>query len=317
VSTTTQDQRTAELPVVTSSAPTVPPPDDVTWAGSALPPEVRPPVSLRRTLLVGLLVAGTLLTTFAGYELWFSGLLQSRSQAALLSEFRRSLALDDTPQLVTPPIGRPVGVVEIPRLGGEQVIVQGIGSDQTKMGPGHDPSSPAPGQAGNAVLVGRRTTYGAPFRRLDALRTGDSIIVTTRQGQFLYSVLSSRTASLGDTKVVAASSDARMTLITSDPAYHPGHELVVVAKMQGEGLQAPGPLPLRSLGDRPGRSTNLDGWGSILLWGQLLAAAIAGTLYLYRRRWNPAVTYLLTTPVLITLAVLFYRAVDGLLPPTL
>jgi sortase A len=195
--------------------------------------------------------------------------------------------------------------------------VQGIGSDQTKMGPGHDPATPSPGQAGNAVVIGRRTTYGAPFRNLDALRAGDSIIVTTRQGQFLYTVVSSQTAPLGDTKVVAPSTDARMSLITSDPPYHPGHELVVTAKMQGQGLQAPAALPLRPLDERPGRSTNLNGWGSILLWGELLAASLAGTIYLYRRRWNLAVTYLLTTPVLITLSILFYRAVDGLLPPTL
>jgi sortase A len=317
VSTTTQDQRTAELPVVTPSDRAVPPTDDVTWAVQAVPPQAPAPASRRRMLLVGLLVVATLFGTFAAYELWFSGLLQSRSQAALLSEFKRSLALDDTPQLVTPPIGHPVGVVEIPRLGSEQVIVQGIGSDQTKIGPGHDPSSPAPGQAGNSVLIGRRTTYGAPFRHLDALRAGDSIIVTTRQGQFLYSVVSSHSAPLGDLRAVAASPSALITLITSDPAYHPDHELVVVAKMHGDGLRLPGPLPLRPPGDRPGRSTNLDGWGSILLWGELLAAAIGGTLYLYRRRWNPAVTYLLTTPVLIALAVLFYRAVDGLLPPTL
>ena len=173
------------------------------------------------------------------------------------------------------------------------------------------------GWASASDKLGRRATYGAPFLRLDRLRRGDSIVVTTRQGQFLYSVVSSHTEPLGDTGAVAASTDARLTLITSDPAYHPDRELVVVATMHGQGLRAPGPLPLRPLGDRPGRSTNLDGWGSILLWGELLAAAIGGTLYLYRRRWNPAVTYLLTTPVLITLAVLFYRAVDGLLPPTL
>jgi hypothetical protein len=118
--------------------------------------------------------------------------------------------------------------------------------------------------------------------------------------------------------VVAATTDDRMTLITSASAYRPGNELVVVAKLQGKGLQAPGPLPLRPLGEQPGRSTLMNGrWGAILLWGELFALTLAVTLYLYRRRWNPAVTYLLTTPILITLAVLFFRAVDTLLPPTL
>jgi hypothetical protein len=80
----------------------------------------------------------------------------------------------------------------------------------------------------------------------------------------------------------------------------------------------PAPLPLVPGGLKPGRSTLIDGrWGSILLWGELFLLALAGTIYLYRRRWNLAVTYLLTTPILITLSILFFRAADTLLPPSL
>jgi sortase A len=321
-----QDGLTDELPVSQATGAAEQPQDDILVATPVPPsrpetpddPPEPPPMSTRRLVVTGLVIVLALLATFAAYELWFGGLLESRSQAQLLAEFKKSLVLDDTPALVTPPEGHPVAVVEIPRLGGEQVLVQGIGSDDTKMGPGHDPASPAPGQAGNVVIIGRRTTYGAPFQHLSAMQPGDSVIATTRQGQFTYSVESIHTVPLGDTSVVAATTDDRMTLITSASAYRPGNELVVVAKLQGKGLQAPGPLPLRPLGERPGRSTLLNGrWGAILLWGELFALTLAVTLYLYRRRWSPAVTYLLTTPILITLAVLFFRAVDTLLPPTL
>ena len=317
----TQDLPTAELPVLTQAPPS-PLGDEVTWAPTAhvAPPgPFDEPMSGRRWAAIGLVVALTLLVTFGGYELWFSGLLQSRSQSALLAEFKHSLVLDDTPELVTPAEGDPLGVIEIPRFGGEQMIVQGIGSDDTKLGPGHDPSSPAPGQAGNAVVIGRRSTYGAPFEHLNSMKPGDSVIITTRQGQFLYSVVSVKAAPLGDVGVAAATTDDRLTLITAaGPFYRPDSETVVVAKLHGDGLQAPGPLPLRASGELPGSSTQLNGrWGSMLLWGFLLAAAIAAALYLYRRRWNAAVTYLLTTPVLITLAILFYRSVDTLLSPTL
>ena len=115
-----------------------------------------------------------------------------------------------------------------------------------------------------------------------------------------------------------ATTDSRLTLITSDPAYWARHELVVVFKLKGgKGLQAPGPLPLRPAGQKPGLSSGSVPWGWILLWGQLLLITIGLTVYLYRRGWSTAVTYLLTTPVLITLAVLFYESVDTLLPPTL
>jgi sortase A len=293
--------------------------EDVAWAPA--PPSATaaaaPEHPRLRTAAVVALVVGSVLGAFLAYELWFSGLLESRTQSALLREFKTSLVLNDSPSLITPPIGQPIGVMQLPRTGGEQVVVQGIGSDQTKSGPGHDPSTPAPGQIGNVVIVGRSLTYGAPFGQLDQLQKGDSIIFTTRQGQFLYSVVSSATKPLGDQSVAAPTTDDRLTLIGFDPGLG-SNERVVTASLQGKGLQIPAPLPLVPSGLKPGRSTLIDGrWGSILLWGELFVLTVAGTIYLYRRRWNLAVTYLLTTPILITLSILFFRAIDTLLPPSL
>ena len=50
------------------------------------------------------------------------------------------------------------------------------------------PGTPLPGEAGNASIAGHRTTYGAPFNRLDELEAGDEILVTTAQGSFTYEV---------------------------------------------------------------------------------------------------------------------------------
>ena len=55
-----------------------------------------------------------------------------------------------------------------------------------KKGPGHYPESPLPGQEGNAAIAGHRTTYGAPFNRIDELEPGDEIHVETIQGSFTY-----------------------------------------------------------------------------------------------------------------------------------
>ena len=316
-----EDQRTSELPV---APPAAPPAEDGYFApqpqsqpqAAETPPR---PISVRRWIVVGVLIVAALLAGFVVYELWFGGLLESRRQATLLSQFKKSLVFDDTPRLVVPHEGDPVGVLQIPRTGTNQVVVQGIGSNDTKSGPGHDPATPAPGPAGNAVIVGRRTTYGAPFQGLGEMRVGDSIYATTRQGQFLYTVERTGTAPLGDPTVAAATHDNRLTLITADPAYRPQREIVVVAALQApEGLRVPALLPVPPPGNEPGKSTDLGGaWGPMLLWGQLFLAALAGTVYLYRRRWNTAVTYLLTTPLLIALAILFYGSVDSLLPPSL
>lgn len=46
-----------------------------------------------------------------------------------------------------------------------------------------------PGQLGNAAIAGHRTTYGAPFNRLDELKIGDEIrIETLWGGNYLYRV---------------------------------------------------------------------------------------------------------------------------------
>ncbi|HYW28618.1 MAG TPA: sortase [Gaiellales bacterium] len=303
-----------------------PPQADITpgvaYAAPAAPAEVDArrvaDIGRRGWIVRGAILALLLVGGFVAYELWFTGLLESRAQAGLLSQFRASLALDDSSAVVTPPDGKALGIVSFPRFGEQQVMVQGMSDADTKLGPGHDPSTPAPGQAGNAVLVGRRETYGAPFQHLGGLQTGDTIVTTTRQGQFLYAVQSVARAPLGSLSVVAPTKDDRLTLITAASGVHPSSELVVVGKLEGQGLQAPGPLPLRPAGLHPGASSGVGGsWGSLLLWGQLLLITIAAAVLLYVRRWNAAVTYLLTTPLIITFAIMFYGAIDALLPASL
>ena len=61
--------------------------------------------------------------------------------------------------------------------------------EDLRKGPGHYRTTPNPGQAGNAAIAGHRTTYGAPFHRVDELEPGDPIFVTTAQGVFEYRVL--------------------------------------------------------------------------------------------------------------------------------
>ena len=46
-----------------------------------------------------------------------------------------------------------------------------------------------PGQPGNASIAGHRTTWGAPFNRIDELDPGDEITVRTVQGTFVYRVV--------------------------------------------------------------------------------------------------------------------------------
>jgi sortase A len=127
-------------------------------------------------------------------------IFQQRTQASLLRAYQADIshahysigALSGSQSVAAPDLGTPVGVVEIPALHLRQVVVEGVGSTQTQDGPGHVPGTAAPGQPGNSAVVGRRSTYGGPFGSLSHLRQGERILVTTVQGQTVYTVRSVR-----------------------------------------------------------------------------------------------------------------------------
>lgn len=80
------------------------------------------------------------------------------------------------PTLPPPPLGEPLGILTFPTLDTEWVVVEGVGVEELKLGPGHAPWTPLPGTEGNATISGHRTTYGAPFHDLHLLEEGDAII---------------------------------------------------------------------------------------------------------------------------------------------
>ena len=124
-------------------------------------------------------------------------LFQERDQGMLLDNYRTSIdkAANQATGLqgveaptVAPAFGSPVSVLEIGSLGLQTVVVEGVDSAMTRVGPGHVPGTAAPGQPGNSVVVGRRTMFGGTFGDLSSMTIGDEIIVTTTQGQTLYHV---------------------------------------------------------------------------------------------------------------------------------
>ena len=66
---------------------------------------------------------------------------------------------------------------EIPKIGVNKAVVDGVGVPDLKKGPGHYPDTPLPGEPGNAAIAGHRTTYGAPFNQMDKMKAGDKIRV--------------------------------------------------------------------------------------------------------------------------------------------
>jgi LPXTG-site transpeptidase (sortase) family protein len=90
--------------------------------------------------------------------------------------------------------GAPIGIIEIPRLGIREVIVEGTDSGTTQLGPGHRRDTSLPGQAGESVIMGRAAGYGGTFGRIQELAPGDEFTIVTGQGEQKFEVIGLRYA---------------------------------------------------------------------------------------------------------------------------
>lgn len=81
-----------------------------------------------------------------------------------------------------------IGRIEIPRLGIDVALNQGISLTSIDRGPSHWPGTALPGEVGNTVVAGHRVTNTRPFRNIHELVVGDEMILTGEQGRFVYRV---------------------------------------------------------------------------------------------------------------------------------
>jgi LPXTG-site transpeptidase (sortase) family protein len=140
---------------------------------------------------------------------------------------------------VPPPRGEALGRIVVPAAGIDWVVVEGVNPEDLRKGPGHMPRTAMPGQYGNAVLSGHRTTYGAPFGHLDSLEPGDRFTVETLIGVHTYQVVSIEVVDPTDTWVVQPMEGSWLTLITCTPKYTSRQRLIVFSKLvDGPNLDA-------------------------------------------------------------------------------
>jgi sortase A len=127
--------------------------------------------------------------------------------------------------------GQPLGRLRIPSIGVSSVVVAGTGTSDLRLGPGHYPGTPLPGARGTVAIAGHRTTYGAPFRRLDKLGRGDRIEVRMPYGTFVYRVEQSRIVAPTALWVTRRTSYDRLILSACHPLYSAAKRIVVFARL--------------------------------------------------------------------------------------
>lgn len=303
----------------------LPPPRRSRGAGR-VPPATRPPVadpSRLRTLARALTIMGLACLSVAVFQTWIGNVSERREQRTLRGAFQQILSTgaglgrdaDGNQRAIE--AGSAVALLEIPKIGVRKIVVEGSGANELKRGPGLLPSSPLPGQPGHTIIVGRRTTYGSPFKKLDTLTPQDDVKVTTPYGQFAYKIRGVETVSPGKATKLEPTEGSLLSLLTSDAPHIGGSALMVTAVLDGDPSTFADP-PRKSAGE-PGSVTfagNAGAGPGAAALGVLLLSALVGADSLYRR-WRRWPTYLLTTPVIIALLLAFMENLSSLLPTTL
>jgi sortase A len=286
-----------------------------------------------------LIGAGLILLLFTAYQIFGTTFQEEHTQATLRSTLvhesnseliKHALAEEEAidklpkgpaqvaPTTAAPPEGNAVGVIWIPKISINQVVVEGTNTDDLRKGPGHYIGTPLPGQFGNAAIAGHRTTYGHPFYNLDSVKPGNEIVLTTVQGIFVYDAVKQQVVEPNNTAVLKNAFGAYITLTTCNPRFSASTRLVVTAKLIHSQLFPNSGLPPAHAtklvsdnlaGNNQGQLTDALLWGSVWL---VAGGAVLVAAHLFRRlRWP---IYGVGTLGLLALLYVFFTAVTPLLP---
>jgi len=173
-------------------------------------------VKLLRVVLAVMLFAGSCLVARAGYlraKAEVAGLLIQRAwdQRARTGKLNPPWPWADT---------HPVARLRIPRIGYDEIVLEGASPRILAFGPARLLSSARPGEAGNIAVAGHRTSW---FRRLEEVKTGDDLELQWLDSRShvlrsrAYQVKAIRIVKPDDVELLAPTDDDALTLITCYP----------------------------------------------------------------------------------------------------
>jgi sortase A len=274
---------------------------------------------LLRPRVAGVLIfgLGVLIMLLLGYIYLFTPLSEGRAQHTLLQEITASPAKTfDLAEGKLPPEGTPVAVLEIPALHQTDAVVQGTDAQDLRLGPGHMPTTALPGQPGNAVIAGRRATFGAPFGAIGSLKKGQLIIVVDGYGTYHYKVKRVVYAEGGRHDVVTETAANRLTLVTAASGFFPRGRLAVIAQLEGKPLADATEPHFHVASAELGLAGDPASGLLAIFWCIVFFVLLSAAAWLVRR-WNqPVVVYVLAVPVLLLVALFACESIIGFLPAT-
>ena len=185
-----------------------------------------------RFLASVMMVSGSLLVADAAVTLLWqepvSAFVAERQQVRLKE------SLYDPPKRVVlrkPLEGDAIARIEIPAIDTAEYVVEGTDTATLRKGPGHYPETPLPGDPGTTAIAGHRTTYGAPFRRIDQLKRGQRITLDMPDGRFIYRVERTKIVDDSDLTVLDHVGYGRLVLSACHPLYSAAQRVIVFARL--------------------------------------------------------------------------------------
>jgi sortase A len=125
-----------------------------------------------------------------------------------------------------------IGSIEIPAIGLRHRMFDGVTLHNIDLGPSHWTGSALPGQMGNAVFAGHRTTNDEPFRRIDELVPGDEVVFTIAGIRTTYRVTGHLIVTPADDWIANQSTAYTATLYACHPLFSTAERYVVQLTME-------------------------------------------------------------------------------------
>ena len=295
-------------------------------------PELTPPSPRARMGLIALdvvgrvmIAIGALLLAFVAYQLWGTGIAESRAQDTLATEFE-AVIQNPTTQTTTPLYGDVISQIRIPSIDVDKFVVAGVDAQSLQKGPGLFPGSPLAGQLGNVAITGHRTTYGAPFSRINEIAIGDEIILKTSEGEFTYIVNAEPfvvEATQTDVAKTTNPNSAIVTLISCHPKWTSEKRMVVTAELVPTVEPAPPTQFVAQTGDyvpellNEGWFHDSAAWPWVLLWFAALIALYVAAIVAIRRGVRAYFSYPAMAVVMLPVLFIFFEQLSRLLPTNL
>lgn len=189
----------------------------------------------RRRAGGALLAAGLLLVTFAGTR-YVEGAVKADAARDRWEAAQVRQAVEAARRGVHGTVaaggfasGSPVARLQIPSVGLDEIVIEGVGDLELNVGPGHLPGSALPGEPGNSVISAHRDRH---FLKLGGLAVGDTILTEVGPGTKRWIVVARRVVQAGE-PALFASKTPTLTLTTCWPIRYFGpapDRLVITAQ---------------------------------------------------------------------------------------